>query len=264
MRNLEEWGIVSLRDCSFVKFRAKSVQRSYLFQKVLYLDFTIVYWISYKFTKFCLASFLKWNNTGVFWGTKIVSKIGMCVIKKGGCAMKKLIVILCAFSLAAVLGCATSKSDCPTYVTNPNCKLVSFKAGSEPEGYNGIKWETKLSTLDRMKHTRTDPARGGIEFYVREGDTFKLENGKDKMVQYGFLREKFYVAVVSTKGPEEFNALKDTVFKKFGVGAKPFTNREEYLWVGKNVVMSLKYDENLKFGDYYIRSELLAKKMAQK
>jgi len=230
---------------------------------VLYLDFTIVYSISYKFTKFHLASFLKWNNTGVFWGMKIVSKIGMCVIRKGGCAMKKLIIILCAFSLAAVLGCATS-SDCPTYVTNPNCKLISFKAGSEPEGYNGIKWETKLSTLTGMKHVRTDPTHGGIELYVRQGDTFKLGNGKHLMVEYGFWREKFYVALVTIKTREEMNALKDAVFKNFGEGAKPFVNRDEYLWVGKNVAMALHYDENLKFGTYYIRSELMAKKMAQK
>ena len=69
--------------------------------------------------------------------------------------------------------------------------------------------------------------------------------------------------MINTKEPEELNVLKDAVFKKFGVGAKPFMNQEEYLWVGKNVVMSLKYDENLKFGDYYIRSESMVKKMAQ-
>jgi hypothetical protein len=178
--------------------------------------------------------------------------------------MKKLIILLCAFSLAAGFGCATSKSDCPVYVANPNCKLVSFMTGSEPEGYNGIQWETKLSTLERMKHTRTDPTHGGIEFYVKEGDTFKLENGTQKPVQYGFWREKFYVAVVNTKGPEEWNALKDAVFKKFGVGAKPFVNREEYLWVGKNAVMALQYDENSKTGTFYIRSELVAKQMAKK
>jgi hypothetical protein len=183
--------------------------------------------------------------------------------KKGGCNMKKLITILCAFSLLAIFGCATSKNDCPTYVTNPNCKLVSFKAGSEPEGYNGIKWETKLSTLEKMKHTRTDQTHGGIEFYAREGDTFKLENGKHKPVEYGFWREKFYVAVVTIRTREECNAIKEVVFRKFGEGAKPFVNREEYLWVGKNVVMGLQYDENLKFGNYYIRSELMAKQMAK-
>ena len=176
--------------------------------------------------------------------------------------MKKLVIILCAFSLLAVFGCAIPKSECPVYVANPNCKLVSFRPGSEPEGYNGIRWEAKLSTLERMKHVRTDLSHGGIEFYVREGDTFKLENGKHKMVQYGFWREKFYVVVVSTKGPEEWSALKDAVFKKFGEGAKPFVNQEEYLWVGKNAVMVLKYDESSTLGTYYIRSDSVAKQMA--
>jgi hypothetical protein len=136
-------------------------------------------------------------------------------------------------------------------------------AGSEPEGYNGIKWETKLFTLEKMKHTRTDPTHGGIKFYVREGDKFKLENGKDLMVEYGFWREKFYVAVVTIKTREELNAIKEVVFRKFGVGAKPFVNREEYLWVGKNAVMGLQYDENLRFGSYYIRSDSMAKEMAK-
>jgi hypothetical protein len=171
-------------------------------------------------------------------------------------------VILCAFSLAVVFGCATS-SDCPTYVSNPNCKLVSFKPGTEPDGYNGIKWETQISALERMKYVRTDPTHGGVLFYVREGDTFKFENGKHKVIQYGFWKEKFYVAVVSTKGSEEWSALKEAVFKKFGEGAKPFVNREEYLWVGKNVVMSLQYEDNSKLGTYYVRSDSMAKKMGK-
>ena len=175
--------------------------------------------------------------------------------------MKNLIIILCALSFVAILGCATSKNECPVYVANPNCKLVSFKPGCEPQGYNGITWETKLSTLERMKHYRTDLSHGGIEFYVREGDTFKLENGKLKMVEYGFWREKFYVAVVTTKGLQEWNALKNAVFKTFGEGAKPFLNQEEYLWIGKNTVMALQYDEHSTFGTYYIRSEQVAKQM---
>ena len=176
--------------------------------------------------------------------------------------MKKLMTLLCAFSLAAVLGCATS-NDCPTYVKDPSCKLVSFMTGSEPDGYNGVKWQTRLSSLERMKHIRTDPTHGGIAFYVRDGDTFKLENGKQKAVQYGFWKERFYVAVVNTKGQEEFEALKETVFKKFGVGAKPFTNREEYLWVGKHAVMALQYDENFKSGTLYLRCDSMTREMAK-
>ena len=174
--------------------------------------------------------------------------------------MKKLMIILCAFSLAAVLGCAVAP-DCPTYVANPNCKLVSFRPGTEPGGYNGITWETKLSTLERMKHYRTDPSFGGIDFYIREGDTFKLVNGQDKVVHYGFWKEKFYVAVVQTKGLAEWNALKETVFKKYGEGAKPFLNQEEYMWDGKNADMVLRYNENLKTGTYYIRSLSVSKQI---
>src|SRR4030067_236671 len=173
--------------------------------------------------------------------------------QKGGYVMKKLMIILCAFSLFAVFGCASSP-DCPTYVANPNCKIVAFKPGAEPTGYNGIKWETKLSTLERMKFQRKDASYGGIDFYTREGDTLKLENGKEKMVYYGFWKEKFYVAAVTTNGREEFNALKETVFKKFGEGAKPFLNSEEYLWFGKNADMVLRYNENSGLGAYYIRS----------
>jgi len=175
--------------------------------------------------------------------------------------MKKLTLILCAFSLAAVFGCAAVAPDCPTYVANPNCKLVSFRPGAEPGGYNGIKWETKLSALERMKHYRTDPSFGGVDFYIREGDTFKLVNGKDKVVYYGFWKEKFYVAVVQTKGLEEWNALKETVFKKYGEGAKPFLNQEEYLWDGKNADMVLRYNENFKTGTYYIRSLSVSKQI---
>jgi hypothetical protein len=178
--------------------------------------------------------------------------------------MKKLMVVLFALCLLVVFGCATSKNECPVYVANPNCKLVSFRPGSEPEGYNGIKWETSLSTLERMKHTRTDPSHGGIKFYAREGDTFKLDNGKHLKVEYGFWREKFYVAVITIKSPEELNGVKHAVFRKFGEGAKPFLNREEYLWIGKKAVMALQYDENLKFGSYYIRSDSVAKQMAAK
>jgi hypothetical protein len=173
---------------------------------------------------------------------------------------KKLMISLCAFALFAFFGCAVSP-DCPTYVANPNCKLVTFKPGAEPAGYNGIKWEAKLSTLEKLKLLRTDVSFGGIDFYTREGDTLKLVNGKEIMVQYGFWKEKFYVAVVQTKGREEWNALKETVFKKYGEGAKPFLNSEEYLWDGKNADMVLRYDENSKLGTYYIRSLAVSKQI---
>jgi hypothetical protein len=112
-----------------------------------------------------------------------------------------------------------------------------------------------------MKAYRTDPSHGGIYFYLRAGDGYRLKSGKVIPIQYGFWEEKFYIGVVMTEQVSDFEALKESVFEKFGVGAKPFLNKEEYLWVGKNVTMALRYDEGSKKGTYYIRSHSMEQKM---
>ena len=176
--------------------------------------------------------------------------------------MKRLIGIVICYSLVMGIGCANLREGTPTvYLPNENCKQVSFKPGLEPEGFNGIKWETNLLTLKAMKLYRKDPSHGGIEFYLKEGDTFKLKNGKLLPIQYGFWKGKFYVGMVTTQGLFDWSALKETVFNKFGEGAKPFSNKEEYLWVGKNTIMALRYNEISKGGIFYIRSDSMTKQM---
>jgi hypothetical protein len=172
--------------------------------------------------------------------------------------MKTLIGILLSFSLAITMGCT---HPIPVYLPNENCKLVSFKPGLEPQGFNGIKWETPLLTLNEMKHYRKESSHGGIDFYLRQRDGYKLKNGKLLPVQYGFWRGKFYVGLVMTEQASDWGPLKEAVFEKFGVGAKPFTNQEEYLWIGKDATMALRYDELLRMGTYYIRSHSMEKQM---
>jgi len=175
--------------------------------------------------------------------------------------MKRLIGILILFSLAMAMGCAHYANDTPVYLPNENCKLVSFKPGLEPGGFDGIKWETELSTLKGMKNHGKDLSYGGIDFYLRTGDEYKLKNGKLIPIRYGFWRGKFYVGVVILEQASDFDTLKESVFEKYGVGAKPFSNQEEYLWIGKNATMALRYDEHLGSGVYYIRSHSMEKQM---
>jgi hypothetical protein len=131
----------------------------------------------------------------------------------------------------------------------------------EPRGFNGIKWETEVSTLTEMKSYRKDPSHGGIYFYLKAGDGYKLKSGKLIPIQYGFWQGKFYIAVVTTEQVSDWEALKQSVFETFGVGAKPFINKEEYLWTGKDVTMALLYDGDSKKGTYYIRSHSMEKRM---
>jgi len=173
--------------------------------------------------------------------------------------MKTLIGILLSFCLVMAMGC--SAWQLPVYTPNENCKPVGFKPGLEPQGYNGIKWETQLSTLDKMKFYRKESAHGGIDFYLRAGDGYKLKDGKVLPIQYGFWREKFYVAVVMTEKASDWDALKESVFEKYGAGAKPFTNQEQYLWTGKNATMALRFDTLIKMGTYYVRNHSMEKQM---
>jgi len=115
--------------------------------------------------------------------------------------------------------------------------------------------------LDKMLYYRKDISHGGIDFYVRQGDTFKLKNGKARPIQYGFWRGKFYVGMVVTQGANDWSGLREVVFDKYGQGAKTFVNKDEYLWVGKNTIMALRYDENSGMGTYYIRSSSMEKQM---
>jgi hypothetical protein len=174
--------------------------------------------------------------------------------------MKRIIGILISLSVATAIGCA---SYAPTQVYTPNekCRLVTFRPGLEPGGFNGIKWETELSTLKEMKSYRKDPSHGGIHFYLKAGDGYRLRSGKLLPIQYGFWRETFYIGMVMTDQVSDFEGLKESVFEKFGVGAKPFINKEEYLWIGRDVTMALRYDENTKKGTYYVRSHSMEKKM---
>ena len=182
--------------------------------------------------------------------------------------MRTLIGILIFLSFVMVMGCSESRyylssdtSYIPTYLPNENCKLVSFKPGLEPEGFNGIKWETELSALNGMKVYRKDPSHGGINFYLRTDDGYKLKNGKLIPIQYGFWRGKFYAGIVITEQTTDWGALKESVFDKFGEGTKPFNNKEEYLWIGKDATMELRYDAYMRTGTYYIRSHTMEKQM---
>jgi hypothetical protein len=180
--------------------------------------------------------------------------------------MKKLLGMLILLTFLMVTGCShlVQESCFPTYLPNENAKLVSFYQGQEPEGFNGIKWETDVSALGGMKPHRKDPSYGGIDFYLKDKDTFKLGNAKLRTIEYGFWRGRFYTGVVMAEGLANFNALKEGVFGKYGVGAKPFRNKDEFLWIGKNAVMGLRYDEITKCGIFYIRSDSMLKKMENK
>lgn len=176
-------------------------------------------------------------------------------------SLMSVILFLIVLFLASLTGCATEKDIPPFLLPDDNARVVTFRPGSEPYGLGGIKWETDISTLQGMEHYRTDPSHGGIDFYVRKGEALRIGGEIFLSVQYGFWSGKFYVGMITAKGRANWDALKRAIFKHYGEGAKPFINREEYLWIGENVIMALRYDEGSKDGVFYIRSDSMTRQM---
>ena len=175
--------------------------------------------------------------------------------------MKESIGVLIGFAVLLALGCQNTITSLPVYVPDKTSKPVGFAPGSEPIGFNGVKWRTELLTLQNMDYVRTDPSHGGIIFYTKRGDGFHLRDGRVLPIQYGFWKGMFYVGVVMPQGPSDWEALKMTVFEKYGRGAKPFISTDEYLWYGEDATMVLRYDDATKTGLYYIRSGAMEKEM---
>jgi hypothetical protein len=158
-------------------------------------------------------------------------------------------------------GCATEKESYQPPYPNEGAKMVVFQSGSEPYGFGGITWGTDISVLQGMEHYRTDKSHGGIEFYVRKGEALRIGGETFEKVQYGFWGGQFYVGMIKTDGPARWDTLKKAIFKHYGEGAKPFKNREEFLWTGENVIMALRYDEDIRRGVFYIRSDSIRNQM---
>jgi hypothetical protein len=171
------------------------------------------------------------------------------------------LVLLLAFISA---GCVTQKKNYPPPYPDENAERVTFPPGSEPYGLGGIPWGADISTLQGMEHYRTDKSYGGIEFYIRKGETLRIAGESFQKVQYGFWGGKFYVGMIKTDGFANWKALKKAILKHYGEGAKPFRNREEYLWTGEDVIMALQYDDDNKMGLFYIRSESILNQMILK
>ncbi len=170
-------------------------------------------------------------------------------------------LILIAPVLFVLVGCATERKPYEIPYPNEKAELVSFQPGSEPYGLGGIAWGTDLSILQGMEHYRSDKSHGGIDFYIRKGEALRIGGETFERVQYGFWKGKFYVGMIRVDGQARWNTLKKAIFTHYGEGAKPFRNREEYLWTGEDVTMALRWNPDTETGRFYIRSESLRHQM---
>jgi hypothetical protein len=136
------------------------------------------------------------------------------------------------------------------------------KSGTEPDGFRGIKWGAKISTLSGMEHGGTSQMSGGIKYYIRKNDELKIGAAKLKLITYGFWQDKLCIVIVSTNDLVNWSALKDAVFQKFGEGCQENEYIEKYAWYGEKTGMTLEYNEISEQGSFIMLSDKIMRQLS--
>ena len=110
-------------------------------------------------------------------------------------------------------------------------KPSSYKAGSEPEGFRGIKWGTDISTLKDMEIKEKD-------WYVRTGDKLKIGEAELISIAYGFYKGKLECVIIEIKGQDNFSRIRDICFEVYGPVA-PIHKTNHYIWRGNKTIVLL-------------------------
>ena len=156
-------------------------------------------------------------------------------------------IVIFAFMIA-IFGCGQRS-------TSP------YKANSEPDGFGGMKWGTPFSEVKSdMAELRStnDPAEPNVKikiYYTKKGDSLKMGAAQLDQIEYVFWRGKFAEVRISSRGPENFDSLKQFLFEKYGTVDK---SQGAYSWDGGVTRISLRYDEPTKTSLLSIASTKIA------
>jgi hypothetical protein len=123
----------------------------------------------------------------------------------------------------------------------------SFKPGSEPDGFRGIKWQTDIATLDPLHTMQVIAIVGPFVYYKKNKEDLNLVTVKLDDIIYEFWNGKFSGVVIKVRGNNQFDILKDYVFARYGTGQRSKTlkelNVQDYYYNGVKTRMYLKFSD---------------------
>jgi hypothetical protein len=134
----------------------------------------------------------------------------------------------------------------------------TFKPGTEPDGFRGLKWKTDIATLDPLHTMEVLAVVGPFVYYKKNQEDLHLVNVKLDDIIYEFWHGKFSGVVIKVKGPRQFQILQDYVFSRFGEGQRSKTlqqmNVPDFYYNGVKTRMSLSYNDMDHAGELAIYS----------
>jgi hypothetical protein len=163
----------------------------------------------------------------------------------------------------------------------------SFKAGTEPDGFMGLKWGAEASAVEGLKYVKdadiggsypvdivdqdSNPLTTKVKVYLRAEDKLTYEGATLRSIKYGFCDGKLCEVVMAINSSDNWRALKEAVFPRFGevplVGDAPLAEAslenetEYYMWMGKISEMELIYNPSRRIGELWVGSAQIRERM---
>ena len=123
----------------------------------------------------------------------------------------------------------------------------SFKPGSEPDGFRGMKWQTDIATLDPLHTMEVIEIMGPFVYYKKNKEDLQLVTVKLDNIIYEFWNGKFSGVIVKVRGDNQFQILKEYVFARFGQGQRSKAleqlNVQDFYYNGVKTRMYLKFSD---------------------
>ena len=124
-------------------------------------------------------------------------------------------------------------------------------------GFRDLRWAAGRLTLGLLKQVETGTVQDEIKEYVRVNEDLKMGKAQLDSIVYAFWRNKLYGVTIWVSGHENYLALRNEVFNRFGIGNRSDPKLERYLWSDADSDRMLKYDEANQSGLFWMRSKEL-------
>jgi hypothetical protein len=129
----------------------------------------------------------------------------------------------------------------------------TFAPGTEPNGFDRIKWGTAIASLDPWKNMELLTKIGLSTYYKRKTEDLQFSIAHLDEVIYEFWDGKFAGVVIRTTGYSNYMFLREYCFKRFGPGDRTAANAkmdvQDFLWNGYETRMQLTYNERNRLGE---------------
>lgn len=134
----------------------------------------------------------------------------------------------------------------------------TFKPGTEPDGFRGLKWGTDIATLDPLHTMEVVAIVGPFVFYKKDKEDLRLVNVELNNIIYEFWNGKFSGVIIKVRGERQFQVLKNYCFARFGTGQRSKIleqmDAQDFYYNGVRTRMYLKYSDLEHEGDLSLYS----------